>query len=117
MKTFLSLIAVVSLLSACSTTETTDASGNKTTTTAIDNSAATQAAITSAVQIATAAANAAIQTYLTSAPHARLAAHDPVIDAAKTATEADIRKSVPSLSPLKIHNIVSSAYAKAMHGE
>jgi hypothetical protein len=113
---YLCLLCVLcaSSFSACTTTKT-ESNGTTTTTTGIDQGAGIQAAIAVATQIATAAANAAISTYLTT-PHARMArsSNDDALKAAKSVTETEIRKTLPNLSPLRIHNIVSSAYAKEL---
>jgi hypothetical protein len=97
----------------CSTSK--DTAGNTTTTL----SASGDAAVAAAVQIANTAAQAAIQTYITSAPQtkARLArsANEPAIAAAKRATETEIRNALPNLSPFKIHNIVAHAFAERLH--
>lgn len=117
MKIIISLIAISALAFASCTTTKTESNGTTTTTTAIDNSAATQAAIAAATQIATAAANAAIQTYLTKAtPHARLhlSASDPAIRAAEFSTEVKIGVAEPSLSRDQVHKIVNKAYASEM---
>lgn len=114
----LSILIVCIGFAGCTTTETTDTSGNKTTTTAVDNSPATQAAISAGVQIATAAANAAIQTYLTAAPatpRARLSRQNPAIAAAERATEIQINHWLPILSPTTVHRITSKAFAKALN--
>jgi hypothetical protein len=102
-------------LSSCSTTK--DTIGNTTTTL----TASGDAAVAAAVQIANAAAQAAIQTYLTNAPQtkARLArsVNAPAINAAKRATESEIEKALPDLSARKIHSIVERAYATALAGK
>lgn len=110
MKILIAILTITAL--ACSSCNTTkDATGNTTTTVSATGDAATQAAI----QIATVAATAAIQTYLSNpGPHARLASNNPAIASAKQATALAITEVLPSLTSAQVNHIVTNAYAKEL---
>lgn len=110
MKILIALLTLTALAcSSCTTTK--DATGNSTTTVNATGDAAIQAAI----QIATVAATAAIQTYLANpGPHARLASNNPAIASAKQATATAIMQQLPSLTSAQVNRIVGNAYTKAL---